>query len=642
MTRTLSLARVYALGAWVAVIAVLLLSLDVHGWVVACDPARDDNPPDCREAKGSREDRLRMLEELLDEHFRHRAAFDVWELDFRAAKIRTEGVMAELEALPAALDEQLTASFEKFDKGMQDHGYDVEGRVRPNGEDFNPAIWSEDVIVRRVDPSNSDRLLAYALSPVEQVEYLLRRFRALQKGDPGAAVEYWYGAEVTVAVNIAAERQVGADAASDACAAPDACVRMDKLLRDWEAIWVEVLDAFYVETRLLQTEVQKFANRVEGDRASALARLGELKKLKEKYPYEDFSEEEDWLKDVIEDLGSVKRVMAAFERRLENRLGLVGLVASKFSPRAVQAQAALADFDVQMGKHRENSRNLVRISTFLEDRYDDPERLLAGIDQLRYTDVQYYPRPKKWATHLTLQTRGNYPEARYEHARLFFDPENISSMSLCFTGNDISAPCGALDQRMSYAGEVLPPPPYYHMRPFTRNRAYLLYGAGPGPSLDDDVGFARVRVWDDEWSDLSLEAEMTHSYLTLGSWMRAPGDGGFAPQFGAFVSIDDLGLGRRGNPQNVFVAPARAWPTGVKEAIFYGEAEGVYAAGRTPEDTAAGVFTGGVVLIYEQPTTGTPKSGGVSGTIGGPPEGRPDIVVSPCLSRRITGRIRLL
>ena len=625
MTGTLSLARVFALGAWVAAVAVLSLSLDVHGWVVACDPARDDNPPDCREAKGSREDRLRMLEELLDEHFRHRAAFDVWELDFEVLRKQMDPALMGFGSLfdddnPKSLRNQLSASWEAFDKRIQAHGYDVQGRVRPNGEDFDPTVWSEDVIVRRVDPSNSDRLLSYSYSPDEQVEYLLGRFRALRKGDPGAAIEYWFDAEVTVAVNIAADRQADSNTESVDCAAPDACVRMDKLLRDWKAIWNEVLTGFYVETRRLQTEVEKFATRVEGDRASAMARLAQLTDLKKRYPYEDFSEEEAWLHSVIEGLSSVKRGMASFEEELKARLDLAKDVEDKFRPRGQQAAMALDGLDVQRDKHRVNSRNLVRISTFLEERYG-PERLLAGIDQLRYTDVHYYPRPKRLATHMTLQTRGRYLGARYEHARLFFDPQDISKMSLCFTRNDacVFPPRPDPDQHMSYVGEVQEPL-YYHMRPFTRNRSYLLYGAGPGPGSDDDVGFARVRVWDDEWSDLSLDEDMTHSYLTMGSWMRAPEEGGFTPQFGAFVSIDDLGLGRNGRLQSVFALPVKAWPRDDSDKyVFFGEAEGVYAAGRTPEDTAAGVFTGGVLLIYDPPRGDV--DGRLDGAIGGAPRG---------------------
>ena len=637
MTRTLSLARVFALGAWMAAVAVLSLSLGAHGWTVACDPARDDNPPDCREATGTVEDRLRMLEELLGEHYRHRAAFDVWSLDFRTAKVRIESQLEALEVLPASLGEQLKESLKAFEEGMQAHGYDALGRVRPNGADFDPQVWSEDVVVRRVDPSNSSRLISFPYSAEEQVTDMLHRFRALRQGDPSAAVGYWYDAEVTVAVNIASERQGGAETPlTSGCASPDACMRLDRLLRDWEAIWNDVLSAFDVETKKLRTEMQKFRNRVEGDRASAVARLGQLTDLKKKYPYENFSEEEAWLKEVIEDLQAVKDEMGAFEAVLDTASTVVGAVASKFQPRGTQAAAALSDFDVQVGRHREISRNLLKVGEFLEKRYG-PERLLAGIDQLRYTDVHYYPNPRR-ATHLTLQTRGRYPGARREHARLFFNPQDMSKMSLCFTRNDacVFPPRPDPDQHMSYAGEVLPAPLYYHMRPFTRNRAYLLYGAGPGPGLDDDVGFARVRVWDDEWSDLSLDRKMTHSYLTMGSWMRAPEEGGFTPQFGAFVSIDNLGLGRNGRPQNVFAPPVRAWPRNVGEVVFYGEAEGVYAAGRTPQDTSAGVFTGGVVLVYEPPTTN--ESGSISGTIGGPPATKPDLRVSPLVFRPYYGR----
>ena len=473
MTRTLSLVRVFALGAWVATVAVLSsLSLDAHGWVVACDPARDDNPPDCREAKGSREDRLRMLEELLDEHFRHRAAFDVWELDFRALRERMEPVLVELTSLldkddSSSLYSQLLASRKKFNEGMQAHGYDDKGRVRPNGEDFNPAVWSEDVVVRQTDPSNPDRLLSYAFSPYEQVEEALRRFRALQKGDPSAAIKHWYDTEVTVAVNIAADRQANSNAESTGCAAPDACVRMDKLLRDWKAIWNEVLRTVDAGIAGLRTEVQKLTNRVGGDQASAVARLGQLAELKKRYPYENFSEEEDWLKNVVEDLQKVKYEMGKFEADLDMFSAAVREVKANFQDRGPLATEALDGLDVQRDKHRVNSRNRIRISTFLEDRYGNPERLLAGIDQLRYSDVHYYPRPKRLATHMTLQTRGRYLGARYEHARLFFDPQDISKMSLCFTRNDacVFPPRPDPDQHMSYVGEVREPL-YYHMRPY--------------------------------------------------------------------------------------------------------------------------------------------------------------------------------
>ena len=290
MTRTLSLVRVFALGAWVATVAVLSLSLGAHGWTVACDPARDDNPPDCREATGTVEDRLRMLEELLGEHYRHRAAFDVWSLDFRTAKVRIESQLEALEVLPASLGEQLEESLKAFEEGMQAHGYDALGRVRPNGADFDPQVWSENVVIRRVDPSNSSRLISFPYSAEEQVTDMLRRFRALRQGDPSAAVGYWYDAEVTVAVNIASERQGGAETPlTSGCASPDACMRLDRLLRDWEAIWNDVLSAFDVETKKLRTEMQKFRNPGRGRPGVRGGASGAVSGPEKEVPLREFS-----------------------------------------------------------------------------------------------------------------------------------------------------------------------------------------------------------------------------------------------------------------------------------------------------------------------------------------------------------------
>ena len=73
-------------------------------------------------------------------------------------------------------------------------------------------------------------------------------------------------------------------------------------------------------------------------------------------------------------------------------------------------------------------------------------------------------------------------------------------------------------------------------------------------------GFARVRVWDDEWSDKSHsdDARMTNSFLSLGAWMREmpalPADGPRF-QFGSFVSIANLGNNRAGRSQRVFALP---------------------------------------------------------------------------------------
>ena len=420
-------------------------------------------------------------------------------------------------------------------------GYDVQGRVRPNGEAFS-GDWSEAVVP----------------SVAAQVEDKLSQFRR-KRGTAQDAIAYWNGERVKVAA------WEGSTVEGDLN--PDAYVRLHDLISGWDDI-----NSFLVAYKAALDEVK-------GRLDAFAALLGDAAAKQGLVPVSFALDDRD-LGDFADYRAGYDDVRALYDRmvRMYDTLNL------RFSGYGLLAKDALSDLQAERVVDLERLRQRGALGGFL--RRFGAEQLLASVSQLRYNAVD------RTRSIMAYRTFGG------ERGKLFFNPTDLGGMSFClYTGAapaSGSACAGTGKTKMTFVYEDAAPA-FYNTRPFTRNRVYWLSNVDASGNTQ---GFVKVGVWDDEWSD--LDAQMTNSYLSYGSWLFAP-DGvvtGPRVQMGSFVGVDTLGLDGSGNPQTFFSRPVQHFAGGASRLTFQGETEGVYVMGRGPADTQAGTFTGTVRLAY--------------------------------------------
>ena len=315
---------------------------------------------------------------------------------------------------------------------------------------------------------------------------------------------------------------------------------------------------------------------------------------------------------------------------------------------AFSAQGALGGFANEIAQEAIDSSlrtaQALRIEEFML-RFK-AEQLLASVGQLRHQDLMPHRGPSTPAPPATPTQAGerlgtSVKTSGTESIHFRFDPD-FRQMGLCI-GPTPTTDCvynksikrfelasGITDAHAFRYAYSTVPQILYNERPFTRNAGHVLTTSDATGNVK---GFATVGVWDDLYSDLSLDGPvgapgctpgptchdgMTNSWAYYGHWMQAPpvrptvGGRQTGPivQMGSFVGIERLGDGSDGQSQAFFSLPAQDIAPDTKY-VFKGDAQGLYAAGQSVDDVSAGTFEANVRLEYQ------PGSGGAEGKVTG-------------------------